>query len=243
MKKIILLALLGIGLFSCNQKQVENKRKMQEIERERLRVDSIKAYNEKLKIDSLALIAWGDSKFGMSPKEVLKTVAFKGADGYNKGTRLHDGSMSRSYIAMPYEKRNIDGLEFDIQEFHAHFKMDELYLITIKTYSKDANFINYMIRDANLLSSKFSEKYGEPVYKKSSVNIFDFENGRWFIYMKWEIGQKTITIYFAEEKYSSSYFYEINIHNTLFPTKVDTEEIEAKKKAAEEKEKKEQYQF
>ncbi|MDR1882530.1 MAG: hypothetical protein LBR26_07080 [Prevotella sp.] len=100
-----------------------------------------------------------------------------------------------------------------------------------------------MIRDANLLSSKFSQKYGEPTYQKKDVNIFDFENGRWFAVKKWEIGQKTITIRFAKEKYSSEYFYEIYIQNSNFPTKEDIEEIEMIKKAEEEKKDKEQYQF
>ena len=194
---------------------------------------------EKARIDSLALIAWGDTRFGMSPTEVLTTTAFKNSEKYKKGRIMSDGRRSRSYISMEYDDRrkfenNMD-LALCFLEFDACFRSDELTSIIVKSYDYSASYINDIERDARIWSSNFTKKYGEPFSKKSDVSILDFERGREFTYASWTIGDKYISISMGEVSSGSEYYYEVYIHHNGFPTKPDIEEEESIKKYQEKK--------
>ncbi|MEB3375834.1 hypothetical protein SFC43_31100 [Bacteroides sp. CR5/BHMF/2] len=99
----------------------------------------------------------GDAKFGMSMKEVLATETFKGGDKY------YDS------ITMEFErKRNFKrafGLN-NLAAFEAEFKENELYRIYIESNYLTANGINDLVSDCDIFIKNFTEKYGEPSYKK-----------------------------------------------------------------------------
>ena len=97
MRKVMLILPMMLITISCNHKQKEQTESPQtktltatEIRNQKIQ-DSLK----QVKTDSLALIAWGDAKFGMTMKEVLATKSFKGGDKYS------------NWILMGYERERI----------------------------------------------------------------------------------------------------------------------------------------
>ncbi len=128
MKKVILLLATILLTVGCNQKQKEqvasqeSKPQLTAAEKRNMEIqDSLK----KAKTDSLALIAWGDAKFGMSMKEALATEAFKGGDKYSNS------------ITMDFDKKSKLGNAIGLSMFmilETEFKENELYLIRIENY-------------------------------------------------------------------------------------------------------------
>ena len=211
-----------------------------EREAEKKRLEAEKAQREKERIETESITAWGDAKFGMSPKEVKATDAFKYSEKYVKGTIMSDGRRTRSFIGFTYdEKRRFEknmNLKCTISDFYAGFKSEELTSIRWECYNKSANYINDIVADAQKISYHFTKKYGKPKFEKSSVSIFDFDRGREFTYAEWEIGDKKAIIFMGEDEYrSSTYYYRVVIYNWKFPTKPDVEEQEAIKKYEEKK--------
>lgn len=213
-----------------------------EREAEKKRLEAEKAQREKERIERESITAWGDAKFGMSPKEVKATNAFKDSDKYIKGTIEENGRRSLSYIDLGYEaekrfNKNLS-LRIGVSRFYAGFRSEELTSIHFKCLNRDASYLNDIIEDVQILSYHFTEKYGKPKFEKGSVSIFDFDRGREFTYAEWKIGDKTAIIFMGEDKYdSSTYYYRVVIYNSNFPTKPDLEEQEAIKKYEEKKKK------
>ena len=73
--------------------------------------------------------------------------------------------------------------------------------------------------DCDIFIKNFTEKYGEPSYKKSKVNISEFNSGEEFEYAKFQIGDKTITIVLGELSSEVKFYYHVYIDNDRFPQK------------------------
>lgn len=261
--------LICVNFTSCNGKEERQKRRAEKeaLARRQVIVDSIKASwkkeaeqraaekaveeerkaaerkrIEKERIKTESITAWGDAKFGMSPKEVKGTNAFKDSYKYVKGTIGEKGRRSLSYVELSYDARekfneNLS-LKVGVFQFYACFESEELTSIRFKCLNRDASYLNDIIADAQILSYHFTKKYGKPKFEKGSVSIFDFDRGREFTYAEWKIGDKTAIIFMGEDEYrSSTYYYRVVIYNSNFPTKPDLEEQEAIKKYEEKKKK------
>ncbi len=238
---IVVVSFVTLSVTSCNYGAKKREQARQQEIADSLEAVAIAeaARIEKARIDSLALCAWGDLKFGMSPKEVKATASFKNSDKYVKGTIMHDGRRSRSSISLSYEARrqfedNMN-LNLSLWDFDACFRSDELTSILIKSYDYSASYINDIERDASIWARNFTAKCGSPTYQKSDVSILDFERGREFTYARWEIGDKTITISMGEDSYDSEFYYDVYIYHSGFPTKEDVEEQESIRKYQEKK--------
>lgn len=222
MRKILLLITMILLTISCNHKPKEQieipetktltaaEKRNQEIQ------DSLK----QLKIDSLALIAWGDAKFGMTTKEAIATETFKGGDKYS------------DRIVMEYNRerefKKSFGLD-DLSMIKAFFQMNELTSIIIGSNVLTANYIDNLTRDCDIFIRNFTKKYGEPSFKKEQVNITDFNSGEEFIYAKYQIGDKSITIVLGEERLDILFYYKIYIENDQFPKKKHVQTEKEKK--------------
>ena len=256
MKSFKFIGMVLFAIFMCaNFTSCNGREKRAELARQQAVADSLRIAREKIeaeraaekariekeRIEAEALTAWGDAKFGMTPKEVKATNAFKNSEKYVKGTIMSDGRRSRSYISFTYkEKRNFEdnmGLESIINDFYAEFESEELTRIHWECYGQSANYINDIVTDAQILSYRFTQKYGKPKIEKSSVSILDFDRGREFTYAKWQIGDKTAVIFMGESRDGYEYYYRVVIYNSKFPTKPDVEEQEAIKKYEEKKKK------
>lgn len=234
MKKLLILFSIFLSVTSCNQKskvQSENS-EMKVPTAAEIRKKEIKDSIEQVKTDSLAQFAWGDAKFGISMKKTLATEAFKGGDKY-------DDRM----ITMEFDKRRIFGKSIGLKvltSISAQFNKDELYRVCAESYYLRANEINTLTEDCDIFINNFTEKYGNPYYKKEKVNISDFSSGEEFVYAKYQIGSKSITIALGELDTEIKFYYKIYIANDEFPKKkhvMTDKEIQEVRKQMEEAEK------
>ena len=213
MKKVLLLPLAMLLTISCNQKtkeQVGTQETKPQLTVAEIRNREIQDSLKKVKNDSLALIAWGDVKFGMSMKEVLATETFKGGDKYDDS------------ITMEFERERNFKRAFGLNEFwaiDAQFQENELTRIYIESADLTANHIDKLKRDCEIFINNFTKKYGAPSYKKNKVNISDFNSGEEFEYAKFQIGDKTITIVLGELSSEVKFYYHVYIDNDKFPKK------------------------
>lgn len=234
MKTILLFTFVSLLLSGCN---INNQRqKSQEYQDSIARVEKrnqeIKDSLEQIRIDSLALIAWGDAKFGMSQKEALNTHALKGSSVYD------------NELSLPLEKREIANNKMTICNFDILFKFDQLYRIDIKTCPETANYIDDLEIDAMRISHQFEKRYGKPAYSfGKEISLSHFNEGDEFMYERWEVGDKSIYIQFGEVYSGSEYYYRIAIVNSKFPTKKDIEETKDMQEQRQKQREKEKYQF
>ena len=185
-------------------------------------------------VDSLALIAWGDTRFGMSKKDVINSEAFK-LEKEEKNAKL-DMDFGDYYITGPkkgFRLSQLYGL-YGTPEIQAHFKNDELYLVTIETRGRNADEIEDLANDCGIFAKEFMKKYGEPDYLRTSVSILDFNNHQLNI-ATFNIGEKEIWVGLLED--DAKYKYYVSIENKAFPQKkhVPTEQEFKQMKAKEEK--------
>lgn len=242
MKYLVYLIAFAILTFGCSNKQqkiIEQQRIDSIAQIEKNKQDSI----EKIRIDSLAQIAWGDAKFGMSIEEALKTNAFKGSTVSD----YEDGQI----LTLPTEKTYIGSNNIDVLYFRVFFEMNELCYLSIKSYSKSADYINDLESDALSIAKKFEKKYGEATESLNrKVSIIDFDGDRPVYLKEWNFGNnkkfgydKTIFIELCQEKHKYKYYYQISIYNWKYTIKKNVEKAKQDAKKQEEREKLEKYQF
>ena len=222
MRKVLLLLPMMLITISCNHKQKEQTESPQTktLTATEIRNQEIQDSLKQVKTDSLALIAWGDAKFGMTMKEVLATKSFKGGDKYS------------NWIVMGYERERIFTSSIgvnNIASIETEFKENELTRINIESYKITANRIDDLVRDCNIFISNFTKKYGNPSYQKDKVNISEFNSGEEFEYAKYQIGDKTITILLGEQSREVKFYYKIYIENDKFPKKKHVQTEKEKK--------------
>ncbi len=224
---IIIIILMLFLANSCESKENRQHRLLSEIASSDSIINSKSEIDSK--IDSLSLIAWGDSKFGMTMREAITTKAFSKGQKYD------------NYISLGYSSSHISGTKFGIYTFDAWFEMDELYYINIISCEKTANYLDQMKDDLSVIVRGFSEKYGEPIYIKRDFNIFTFKTDDEFIYAKWDVGSKKIKIQLGESR--SEYYYRIIIRNSSFPSKPNIEKKKSEEKAEKERIEKRKNEF
>ena len=123
---------------------------------------------------------------------------------------------------MEFERKRNLKRAFGLNEFwaiEAQFQENELTRIYIESADLTANHIDKLKRDCEIFINNFTKKYGEPSYKKSKVNISEFNSGEEFEYAKFQIGDKTITIVLGELSSEVRFYYHVYIDNSKFPKK------------------------
>lgn len=210
MKKILIFCATLLTIISCNQKpkvQIRDKEinipTTAEIRKKEIQ-DSI----DQIRKDSLALIAWGDVKFGMSMKEVLATEAFRGGE--------RDGNLISMNIDKAIELEKVLALNY-LGRLTAEFEENELCRIYTVSYYVEDSDINKLVSECDFLIRNFTNKYGTPIYKKDRVNLSDFNSGE-FMYSKHQIRNKTVIITLGKLT-NIGYYYKLFIDNDNFPTK------------------------
>ena len=222
MKKVLLLLPMMLITISCNHKQKEQTESPQTktLTATEIRNQDIQDSLKQVKTDSLALIAWGDAKFGISMKETLATETFKGGDKHS------------NRIIMEFNRKWTLKKSFGLDALtiiRADFQENELTRIYIESYDLTANRIDDLVRDCNIFISNFTKKYGNPSYQKDKVNISEFNSGEEFEYAKYQIGDKAITILLGELSTEVRFYYKIYIENDKFPKKKHVQTEKEKK--------------
>lgn len=222
---IILLSVYSCG--SNNKKaSIDADKDLAELAERRenaLNENKIEKLNAVGGVDSLSLIAWGDTKFGMTKQEVKASEAFKlEKQEQSAGLDLDYGDYYTTGPKKGSLLRSLYNLNFS-PDIKAHFKEDELYLVTIESSNRNADKIEDLANDCGIFAKEFMKKYGEPDYLRRSASILDFNNHQLNI-ASFSIGTKEIWIGLIEE--DSEYKYYIAIKNKAFPKKkhIPTEE-------------------
>lgn len=233
MKKVLALLPTILLIISCNQKQKEQAATPEskpQLTAAEIRNQEIYDSLQQIKRDSLALIAWGDAKFGMSMRETLATENFKNGTKFS-GKFIHSITMHSDRTSNLKRALALN----DIPIIEASFHENELDEIHIRSHPFTANNIDKLISDCNVFIRNFTEKYGAPSFKKDKVRISDFNSDEEFEYAKFQVGDKRITMLIASEEYQ--YYYKIDIDNKKFPkkkhTQTEKEEKEIRKRMEE----------
>ena len=148
MKHLIWGLLFVIFVSGCGnkQKRIEEQQRLDSIAKiEKAVLDSI----EEKRADSLALIAWGDAKFGMTMEEALKTNAFK-----DYSSNVSDTELGQK-LSLSIEKLEIGNYNIDVLQFNVFFRNNELCDILIKSYPQPADHIDDLVNDALVIANQF----------------------------------------------------------------------------------------
>lgn len=193
-----------------------------------------------VRLDSLSLIAWGKAKFGMSLKEILATETFANCKKpeYFYGEKLT--YYDKDYVHMKHEDIAAYNESFHLKtrlnRIAARLKDDELYMVVLESHcALEWSRLSDVISDCDFFVRQFSKKNGDPVFLKDSKDIssLSFSKGEEFLYARFEIKNKSISIRMGEDSYLRKPRYKIYISNSDFPQKphIETkEEIAAKEK-------------
>ena len=210
-------------------------------ERARFVADSL----NNVRLDSLSLIAWGQTKFGMSVKDILATETFAKSKKsvYHYGTWLT--YYDKNYVQMKSEDVQSYNTSFNLKghlsSVRAELKDGELHRVVLQSAYKDWEHLKYLISDCNFFISQFKKIYGEPEFILDGRNIssLDFTKGEEFTYSSFYIKNKVILIRLGEDSGLRKPYYRIIIYNSDFPRKphIDTpEEIAEKEKKKQQQE-------
>lgn len=205
MKHLFLGLAVIIAFFSCNN--VNNKSKIQldtEAQRLRLKEQSRLDSLEKVRIDSLALFAWADAKFGMSLKEVIKTPVFKKASSY---VDKNDPFQS---LSLYFSDTNIEG----ISVIRASFFNDRLFRIDLESSKRTANYYDTEIKETVIhLKGLIETKYGSSTGGNGFPSFFEMKPDKGITAYSWQIGDKYIYIDVKEIYSGSEYKVECGIYH------------------------------
>lgn len=206
----LFLTVLTIGLSSCAD---GNKRNSQHSDEhlDSIRKDSIR--QAKIVEDSLALIAWGDTKFGMSKQDVMKSKAFGEENEKVEGT-------GTDYYRLNFEKSREFGRQNNLKEFsgiEATFKDNELTMVTLSSFYQSASYLQDLVSDCYILINQFTHKYGKPKELfTGNVSVSNFQGGEDNLPLAmYEIGNKIILVVIYEKDFE--YYYRVHIYNESFP--------------------------
>ena len=180
--------------------------------------------------DSLALIAWGDTRFGMTKQEVMASKAFGGDKENVRKTGFDEYEM---HFDKRFEFSQQNGLR-ELMDVRACFEENELNCVRLTSLERDASYLDDMIHDCYVFVEKFSKRYGEPYKLKEDVSILDFDEEPNLMVAEFLVGSKGISIILSQDKDEHEYKYEISITNYTFPRKKHKptkEEIQSMKEA------------
>lgn len=239
MRKVLLILATTLLTISCNHKQKEQTESPQTktLTATEIRNQEIQDSLKQVKTDSLALIAWGDAKFGMTMEEALKTNAFK-----DYSSNVSDTELGQK-LSLSIEKLEIGNYNIDVLQFNVFFRNNELCDILIKSYPQPADHIDDLVNDALVIANQFYKKYGEATKSfDGQLSAFHLSKREPFYLRRWKISSKEINITFWE-KSGYEYDYSISIDNWRYPLKKDLKRTKKEVKKQKERKKLEEYQF
>lgn len=229
-KGFIIIAAVCLGLVSCDNKTKQQNRASQQApqDAEKAKQDSLAQLQEAEKMakiahdDSVAIYAWGDAKFGMTKKEVLRTKAFKSVVKSNDHFYLQYKQMEELKDALKLNSAPFVSIHFDEQTFNEVIRV-HMHGVALWDYFYELN------EDMNSLIQEFQKKYGDPSYLYEFISTLKYndldalKNGYAKRIAEWTIGSgnsengiKTISIS-ASKNSSTSYRYDCEITNSAFP--------------------------
>ena len=210
MKQLLYISIAFL-LCSCNGNKTATNEAQKE-QQDSIRDDEVrKAYAV---TDSLALIAWGDTRFGMTKQEVMASKAFSG-NGNEKVNEAGWDSYKMGYEkTFEFERQN--GMR-ELMYIKANFKENELYEVTLESLERDASHLDDMIHDCYTLIGKFTERYNKPLSIKEEVTILDLIDNPYITVAHFVIGDKGIMVNL--QRNDSEYKYNVSISNFSFPKK------------------------
>lgn len=189
--------------------------------------------NKQTITDSLSLIAWGDTRFGMTKQEVMKSNAFSKEKDQSSEKIVENGW---SEYEMDYEKRHYLSETYSLKELYrccAYFEQNELYEIELQSMYKDASYIKDMLNDCAIIMREFESKYNVSIRVNQNAELYNFKGRNdQMVIATITIGTKKITAYLNQSD-GRLYSYTINISNSSFPRKKynpSDEEVEKYKK-------------
>ena len=198
----------SIMLISCdNGSHISNdKPKLKNI----AKMDSL----QNMRVDSLSKIAWGDVKFGMSLKEVLKTKTLNTAN-IDKNIKNKNNAFQTLRID---SKTNIDG----ISSITAHIFKNRLYSIILFSPIVSAIYYDTNIKETvNHLKELVENKYGTPTDDLGFPDLLKNKPSKLITAYDWWIGDKYISIGVQEVKTGSEYWVICFISNVKETKPVD----------------------
>lgn len=211
MKKVLLC--LVVVLASCGgatnnaAKDAEHKAYLDSIRRDS--ISKMQAIE-----DSLALIAWGDTRFGMSKQEVMESKAFGGSQKESVSESGWDSFRMNSEKRFEFERQN--GLR-ELMYITAHFEENELFKVSLESLERNASYLDDMIHDCNVLIDRLAKRYGEPYKRMEDVSIIDLNENPTLNVASFSIGRKSIYVTLLRKEHT--YKYEVGIVNFSFPKK------------------------
>jgi hypothetical protein len=225
--KFFLLIIAGIIIISCGYKK-QSRQALQKEDSVRVpdsvlvakrKIDSVRLAKQKIVYDSikaivdkeqlkLSRVAFGEAKFGMSVKEVIKTDIFKG------------GQYGKDYASAPSSKMKL-GTEI-YNKIEAYFYNDSLASVIIESWYYPASEIdNRLEYSASNLKDIIEEKYGRPNPYLNNIKEIDFTPGDFLRMYGWEIADKRIDIGMEEIEDGGSYIVKCKIYNVQYAEKRD----------------------
>lgn len=223
MKKLVFaLVVISLAFISCDNGA--KKRQAEAEKAEKARQDSIAKAKEEEKArlvfeDSIAIFAWGDAKFGMTMKEVLKTKSFSDGDRYDNSIAMD----SRSEFAI----MDAIGMTSMMSVWADFGGKSNNELIRIRIYGTHHwNDFSDLVSDIDHLVKELTKKYGKPDAIQehySEMSFADLDKLKNIDIAQWVIGSGTgkygtkyITIV-TRKTISDAYEYNVDIFNTAFP--------------------------
>lgn len=221
MKKLLILLIGTLALFSCNGKKTNSCSSLADS----LREDSI--YKE------YAKVAWGDAVFGINTTEALKTNALKDFTILPQGRDyVYDTIMSCPDEKI-YDLRAAIKM-YNIKKFEAKFNNGELAAITITSEKIPVEQYKDFNSDFEEFNNGIKAKYGIdksiPLLYESQVQGFSnslIVSGDYLTAKEKDI---ECTLHKSEDSFSPEIYYVIDIINYSFPKK--KKKIDEKEEAA-----------
>ena len=222
---------MAIALTSCTGNKAsdtESEEVVVEVVDSDTSSESVRPRYTSEELDSLALSAWGDLKFGISQKEAKKSEIFKGGSKY-------DDTLAGG---LDYELNLCSGLGLEGSlNVWADFIGKGYSTLSVIRVDIGASKFDRILTDIVIFMSKFKEIYGEPDYMTSTdMSAYNLGNKR-IRALTWHLkspnnGTKTINCYIEGQDYDY-YRFEIIITNDKFVKEPTKEELEAAKKKEE----------
>ena len=186
----ILYCLCSIFIYSsCNhqKKKLEEERTLDSIVIEEKHNREIEDSIKTVMLKDLSLIAWGDTKFGMTFQEVKNSRTFNNC------------SQSDSILFVSRDSTFIGGHQFS--NIYADFYNNALYKININSGLKTLDEFDILLKIVEILRKKVQSKYGEPSFIEKdkeyvSSQLLDKNS---VVLFNWDIMEKRINISIQHE--------------------------------------------
>ncbi len=226
MKHLLMIIVLGVIAYGCNQ---PNKNKKQKNESKQLEQDSITAVKveqariEKARQDSIIAIEQnkvvGDIMFGMQKNEVKSKI-----EKFRNENRRPD-----KFLGKPYYDYFIGEYEyFQILDYYYDGKLYELNI-----NGNPTNWEKYdseVPRQIRYITDVISQKYGDPDLHYELEPRYKLQKGYTYLINRWNIGKKRIEIRVSDN--GTSYPVNVEIFLPEVREKINNEKEQQEKESA-----------